>query len=97
MRVVPDDFLRDCVKELTTLLHDFIEKLVEEDKKRKEEPGEIGGTEKIENYPKLVSLQTSLAKVFDKLAKFSEASLKVYEDVKQGHDIARAAYKNGGI
>ncbi|XP_020100981.1 uncharacterized protein LOC109718914 [Ananas comosus] len=97
MRVVPYDFLRDCVKELTTLLHDFIEKLVEEDKKRKEERGEIGGTEKIENYSKLVSLQASLAKVFDKLAKFSEASLKVYEDVKQGHEIARTAYKNGGI
>ncbi|XVF61668.1 hypothetical protein PTKIN_Ptkin08bG0148900 [Pterospermum kingtungense] len=40
----------------------------------------------------LCCIQTSLTRVLDKLNKFSEASLKMYEDVRQKSEAARIAY-----
>ncbi|CAA6664422.1 unnamed protein product [Spirodela intermedia] len=37
-------------------------------------------------------LQMGLARLFDRLTKFSEASLKAYEDITRAAEIARAAY-----
>lgn len=42
----------------------------------------------------LSSIHTSLTKVLDKLTKFSEASLKLYEDIRQKNEAARVAYLN---
>ncbi|XVF58943.1 hypothetical protein PTKIN_Ptkin07bG0107000 [Pterospermum kingtungense] len=40
----------------------------------------------------LCSIETSLTRVLDRLNKFSEASLKLYEDVRQKSEAARIAY-----
>lgn len=40
------------------------------------------------------SIQGTLTKVLDKLTKFSEESLKMYEDLKQKNEDARVAYSN---
>ncbi|CBI14821.3 unnamed protein product, partial [Vitis vinifera] len=40
-------------------------------------------------------IHTSLAKVLERLTKFSEASLKMYEDVRQKSEAARIAYSTG--
>ena len=40
----------------------------------------------------LCCIQTSLTRVLDRLNKFSEASLKMYEDVRQKSEAARIAY-----
>lgn len=42
----------------------------------------------------LSCIQASLTKVLDRLNKFSEASLKMYEDVRQKSEAARIAYLN---
>jgi hypothetical protein len=39
-------------------------------------------------------IHASLTKVLDRLNKFSEASLKMYEDVRQKTEAARVAYLN---
>ncbi|XP_039125306.1 protein ALTERED PHOSPHATE STARVATION RESPONSE 1 [Dioscorea cayenensis subsp. rotundata] len=45
----------------------------------------------------LGAMQTSLTRMFDRLTKFAEASLKVYDEVKKGTESARIAYSNGRI
>lgn len=42
----------------------------------------------------LCCVQSSLGKVLDRLNKFSEASLKMYEDIKQKNEAAWVAYTN---
>jgi len=42
----------------------------------------------------LSSVHSSLAKLLERLKKFSEASLKMYEDVKVKSEAARVAYTN---
>ena len=39
-------------------------------------------------------LRTGLARVFDRLSKFSEVSLKAYEDIRQAGSTAQTAYVN---
>lgn len=42
----------------------------------------------------LSSIHSSLTKVLDRLTKFSEASLKMYEDIRQKNETAQNAYSN---
>ncbi|KAK1592538.1 hypothetical protein Q3G72_026524 [Acer saccharum] len=42
----------------------------------------------------LSCIHSSLAKVLDRLNKFSEVSLKTYEDIRQKSEVAQAAYSN---
>lgn len=42
----------------------------------------------------LCCIHASLTKVLDRLTKFSEASLKMYEDIRQKSEAARTAYHN---
>ncbi|XP_045820260.1 nitrate regulatory gene2 protein [Trifolium pratense] len=42
----------------------------------------------------LSCMHASLSKVLDRLTKFSEASLKMYEDIRQKSEVARTAYYN---
>lgn len=42
----------------------------------------------------LSCVQASLTKVLDRLTKFSEASLKMYEDIRQKNEAVRIAYSN---
>lgn len=48
-----------------------------------------------ESPSNLSSIQSSLTKVLHRLTKFSEASLKMYEDVRQKSEAARIGYSNG--
>lgn len=43
----------------------------------------------------LSSLQASLKLVFDRLRKFAEASLKMYEDIRQGSESTRVDHSSG--
>ncbi|GAB4847303.1 hypothetical protein Ancab_026347 [Ancistrocladus abbreviatus] len=57
--------------------------------------GEIEGKEEETNADKssnLVCMHTSLVKVLDRLTKFAEASLKLYEETRQKSEAARVAY-----
>lgn len=45
----------------------------------------------------LSSVHSSLAKLLERLKKFSEASLKMYEDVKMKSEAARVAYTNNNF
>ncbi|KAJ6801770.1 uncharacterized protein M6B38_253505 [Iris pallida] len=107
---LPSKEVGDAIKDLLSDLHDLLEQQREakqEDRKPEmvvgDEQLELKGNkeeeeeqqEKGERSSNLGSLQTSLAKVFDQLGKYSEASVKVYEKVKQGSDTAHDAYING--
>lgn len=45
-------------------------------------------------HSNLSSIHASLTRVLDRLTKFSEASLKMYEDIRQKSETARNAYTN---
>ncbi|XP_062007024.1 protein ALTERED PHOSPHATE STARVATION RESPONSE 1 [Rosa rugosa] len=47
-----------------------------------------------ESSSNLSCIHSSLTKVLDRLTKFSEASLKMYEDIRQKSEAARNAYSN---
>ncbi|KAJ0988387.1 hypothetical protein J5N97_006743 [Dioscorea zingiberensis] len=53
--------------------------------------------DKLVRSSNLGAMQMSLTRMFDWLTKFSEASLKVCDDVKKGTENARVAYSNGRI
>ncbi|KAB2617420.1 hypothetical protein D8674_013289 [Pyrus ussuriensis x Pyrus communis] len=48
-----------------------------------------------ESSPNLSCMHASLARVLERLTKFSEASLKMYEDIRCKSEAARVAYLNG--
>ncbi|CAI9109394.1 OLC1v1009207C1 [Oldenlandia corymbosa var. corymbosa] len=103
MKSLPSEELSDAIRILLSDLRNSIESQPEELEKKEAtpEPGNIEESESNNNDeknadrpPNLNSLQTSLTKVFDRLTKFSESSVKMYEDVKQKCDTARNAYLN---
>lgn len=56
---------------------------------------ESKANEENEDHPtNLSSIHARLTKVLDRLTKFSEASLKMYEDIRQKSEAARNAYHN---
>lgn len=100
IKSLPSKELSDAIKDFLSDLHYLKEQQAEELLKKQKsldlENGEAEGgrvAEKTENVPSnLHSLHTSLSKVLDRLTKFSEASLKMYEDVRQKSEVARNAY-----
>lgn len=101
---LPSEELCNSIKGIVSILQESFEQQMEEKQTRKnpEKPENDGEFEKIEDEKcrrasNLDNLQSSLTRLFDWFTKFAEASLKVYEDVKQGNDIARIAYTNGGL
>ncbi|KAG9158312.1 hypothetical protein Leryth_000442 [Lithospermum erythrorhizon] len=55
---------------------------------------EVKADENSDRSPNLSSMHISLTKVLDQLTKFSEASRKMFEDVKQKCETARTSYLN---
>ncbi|WOK97616.1 hypothetical protein Cni_G06324 [Canna indica] len=107
LSVLPSDELFDSFKSIISVIQDSLEvHPVEDDKpteKSPEEPEKNGEPENKEEgdnckrFLNLDNLQTCLIRVFDRLTKFAEASLKVYEDIKQSNESARIAYSNAAL
>ncbi|XP_057500562.1 protein ALTERED PHOSPHATE STARVATION RESPONSE 1-like isoform X1 [Actinidia eriantha] len=104
IKSLPSDELSDAIKAFLGDLRDSIRQQGEElqKKQRTVDSSNIGesevkddenGDDKSSN---LSSIETSLAKVLDQLTKFSEASLKMYEDIRQKSETARTAYSKYG-
>nr|XP_018677951.1 PREDICTED: uncharacterized protein LOC103976714 isoform X2 [Musa acuminata subsp. malaccensis] len=104
LKSVPAEELFDSIKSIVSVIHDSFEQPIEE-KQIEKVPDEPEKTEVPENkegnhckrYLNLDNLQACLTRAFDWLTKFAEASMRVYEDVKQGNEIARVAYSNAGL
>ena len=100
---LPADELSDAIKQFISDLH-HLQQQTEEQLHKKEKPFDSNNNEEPEtkdeekNGDKSLNLDcihTSLAKVLERLTKFSEASLKMHEDVRQKSEAARVAYSTG--
>ncbi|URD83388.1 DUF630 DUF632 domains containing protein [Musa troglodytarum] len=101
LKSLPCKDLCDSIEEIMSILHDSFEQPTEA-----EQVGKMA--DELENSrgfdgkqvrdcgrpSNLDELKTGLTRLFDRLTKFSETSLKVHEDVKQGNEIASIAYAN---
>ena len=102
IKCLPSQELSDAIRVFLSDLRQSIGHQADEPPKKENTPeagnnGELecNNEEKIDDRSaNLNSLQTSLAKVLDSLTKFSEASQKMYEDVKQKSLTAINAYYN---
>ncbi|KAF9678850.1 hypothetical protein SADUNF_Sadunf07G0079000 [Salix dunnii] len=97
---LPSEELNNAIKTLLSDLHLLMEQ--QEEKLHKEDEvdvnnGESGAKENDRDddvASNLYCIHASLTKVLDRLNKFSEASLKMYEDIRQKTEAARVAYLN---
>ncbi|KAJ6740813.1 hypothetical protein OIU79_000849 [Salix purpurea] len=97
---LPSEELNNAIKTLLSDLHLLMEQ--QEEKLHNEDEvdvnnGESGGKENDRDddvASNLYCIHASLTKVLDRLNKFSEASLKMYEDIRQKTEAARVAYLN---
>lgn len=100
MKSLPTDELCKSIKDVMQLLRDSFEHQTEVNKP-KSESQECGMLENDEqktsgSVAPVEGLQSRLTTVLDRLTKFSEASLKRYEELKQSYETARDAYKTVG-
>ncbi|XP_059642681.1 protein ALTERED PHOSPHATE STARVATION RESPONSE 1 [Cornus florida] len=90
IKALPSHELSDAIKAL-------FEQVAELEKKQRtldsSNTGELQDTDD-DMSSNLSCTHTSLTKVLDRLTKFSEASLKMYEDIRQKSETARNAYLN---
>ncbi|WOL18526.1 hypothetical protein Cni_G27323 [Canna indica] len=102
LKSLPTKELSDSIEDVMSTLHGSFEQPVEDEQSGKvaDEPKCIQGFEGKEeqNHESLSTnldeLKAVLTRLFDRLTKFAEASLKVHEDVKQANEIASIAYAN---
>lgn len=100
LKGLPSDQLSNDIKTFLSDLHYLAEHNAEQQLHRslKMDDTNNGGSEtkdieKHDDVPSNLScIHSSLAKVLDRLNKFSEASLKMYEDIRQKSEAAQAAY-----
>lgn len=102
LKTLPSDELSNAIKTFLLDVCQLMERQAEQlQNKQKSAEAEIGEPESKDNEKdddsssNLCCIQTSLTKVLDRLNKFSEASLKMYEDVRQNCEAARIAYLKG--
>lgn len=97
---LPSEELNEAMKSLLYDLRHSVQR--QEEEPQNKEPI-LDGSSNIEADVKeenpagssnLSSIHSSLTKVLDRLTKFSEASLKMYEDIRQKNESARNAYSN---
>lgn len=103
MEALPTDELCKSIKDVMQLLRDSIENQTDKTKMRSEphsvsESQECGMLENNEQEASggvaaVEGLQSKLTTVLDRLTKFSEASLKRHEELKQNYENAYDAYK----
>ncbi|RWW32947.1 hypothetical protein GW17_00002340 [Ensete ventricosum] len=101
LKSLPSKDLCDSIEDIMSTLHDSFEQPteVEQAGKMADEPENSRGFDgkQVQDCGRpsnLDELKTGLTRLFDRLTKFSETSLKVHEDVKQGIEIASIAYAN---
>ncbi|CAL9781759.1 unnamed protein product [Musa acuminata subsp. burmannicoides] len=101
LKSLPSKDLCDSIEEIMSILHDSFEQPTEAEQagKMADEPENCRGFDGKQvrdcgRHSNLDELKTGLTRLFDRLTKFSETSLKVHEDVKQGIEIASIAYAN---
>ena len=102
LKTLPSDELSNAIETFLLDVCQLMERQAEQlQNKQKSADAEIGEPEGKDNEKdddsssNLFSIKTSLTKVLDRLNKFSEASLKMYEDVRQNSETARIAYLRG--
>ncbi|XP_050205497.1 protein ALTERED PHOSPHATE STARVATION RESPONSE 1 [Mercurialis annua] len=101
LKALPSEELCDAIKNLLSdlchLMGQQAEQLHKKEKSLDENNGESECKEEEKNEEpstNLCSIHASLTKVLDRLNKFAEASLKMYEDIRQKSEAARLAYLN---
>lgn len=99
IRALPSDDLIAAIRAFLSELHRMMEQQVAVQKRTVDvKDGEPENKDDENNSrdssSSLSCLHTSLTKVLDRLTKFSEASLKMYEDIRQKSEAARIAYAN---
>ncbi|KAI4382064.1 hypothetical protein MLD38_008072 [Melastoma candidum] len=99
LKALPSTELSDAIRDFFSDLYDLKEQQLQLLKKHKPVEGGDGGAERNKDNDdkdcvasNLSCMQTSLTKVLDRLTKFSEASLKMYEDVRLKCEAARVTY-----
>ncbi|CAL4986784.1 unnamed protein product [Urochloa decumbens] len=99
---LPADELCKSIKDVMQLLRDSFDHQDDQNKLKSEsqECGMLENNEQEEaksgSVPAAEGLQSRLTMVLDRLTKFSEASLKCYEELKQNYEIAHDDYKRVG-
>ncbi|XP_072977240.1 uncharacterized protein [Typha angustifolia] len=102
---LPSVEVNDSIKCISSDLHGLF-KQQEQEKETKRKTSNIEETDlkqenkevdKCEIESKLCNLQASLTRMFEWLIKFAETILKIYDDVKQENEKARAAYTCDGM
>ncbi|KMT08820.1 hypothetical protein BVRB_6g135440 [Beta vulgaris subsp. vulgaris] len=100
IKSLPSEEVGDAIRNFLSDLQQLIKQQQQTEEKKESavsENNEVQGKNEDTNDGKsgnLGSIHTSLTKVLDKLTKFSEASLKLYEDIRQKNEDARVAYLN---
>ncbi|XP_043718743.1 protein ALTERED PHOSPHATE STARVATION RESPONSE 1-like [Telopea speciosissima] len=99
IRALPSGELKDAIKALATNVRNSMEQQTGDQQKKQGsldsddgEGSENSKYERHENTSKVGSIHSGLTKALDQLTKFAEASLKMYEDIRQGSEAARIAY-----
>ncbi|ONK75528.1 uncharacterized protein A4U43_C03F17830 [Asparagus officinalis] len=92
IKSLPSKGLHDSIRDTVSILYDLGNEHIEE-KRDKDEDNEA---ERFCEKWSLDGLQTGLRRVFDQLVKFSEASVKVFEEVKQANETACIEYCANG-
>nr|XP_043608184.1 nitrate regulatory gene2 protein [Erigeron canadensis] len=94
---LPSQELNDAIKAFLAHLHQHSAQDVDQKETSltgEEDKGEEERKNDDETPLNLRSMHSSLTKVLDGLTKFSEASLKMYEDIKQKSEAAQSMYSN---
>lgn len=102
LKDLPSDELSNAIKSFSLDVCQLIAQHAEQlQKKKKSADAENGESESKDNEDadassNLFCIQTSLTKIHDRLTKFSEASLKMYERISQQNEEARITYLKCG-
>ncbi|XP_012093121.1 protein ALTERED PHOSPHATE STARVATION RESPONSE 1 isoform X2 [Jatropha curcas] len=99
IKALPSEELSNAIKTFLFDLCDLMDQQVQKKEKsvdanNGESEGKDDDEKNDETSSNLPCIQASLTKVLDRLNKFSEASLKMYEDIRQRSEAARLAYLN---
>ncbi|GAB4848671.1 hypothetical protein Ancab_003383 [Ancistrocladus abbreviatus] len=101
IKALPSAEVNGAINNLLSDLRHLMEQQTEDKQKTKVPPsdndGQVDSKEEETNANEssnLGCMHASLAKVLDRLTKFAEASLKLYEETRQKSEAARVAYSN---
>ncbi|XP_027367060.1 nitrate regulatory gene2 protein-like [Abrus precatorius] len=98
IKSLPSEELSHAIKNFLSDLHCLMEEqneqLLKKQNSANASPAESESKTNEDESANLSCIHASLTKVLDRLTKFSEASLKMYEDIRQKSEAARNAYHN---